>query len=66
LFVVIAERFAVTKLTDKRRPTTPNRSAIVDKQDQRFLLLWLYTIFAVPIFIIFSFWITGFLGFKIM
>gem|GEM_PF-5423432 len=38
----------------------------MDKQDQRFLLLWLYTIFAVPIFIIFSFWITGFLGFKIM
>lgn len=38
----------------------------MNKQDQRFLLLWLYTILAVPAFIVFSFWITGFLGFKFM
>jgi hypothetical protein len=35
------------------------------KEDKNFLLLWVYTILAVPIFIIVSFWLTGYLGFSL-
>jgi hypothetical protein len=43
-------------------PSIPRRPM---KQQSKDLLMWLYTILCVPVIIIITFWLNGYLGFRL-